>query len=50
MHIGLTMSVRMIQIGNCWMDLDEIWYGHYAMGVYPKIVFFNFLQHVIPTW
>jgi hypothetical protein len=18
---------------NCWMDLDEIWYGHYAIGI-----------------
>jgi hypothetical protein len=28
--------------------LDEIWYGHYAIGVYPKIVHSDFLQSVIP--
>jgi hypothetical protein len=32
------------------MDFDEIWYGHYAIGGYPKIVHSNFLQLVIPTW
>jgi hypothetical protein len=32
------------------MDLDEIWYGCYATGDYPKIVLLNFLQPVIPTW
>jgi hypothetical protein len=40
----------MIQLKNCWMDFDEIWYGHYATGGYPKIVLFNFLDSVIPTW
>jgi hypothetical protein len=32
------LSVHMIQLENHWMDLDEIWYGHYAIGVYPEIV------------
>jgi hypothetical protein len=39
----------MIQLEN-QMDLDEIWYGHYAIGEYPKIILFNFLQLAIPTW
>jgi hypothetical protein len=38
------LFVCMIQLENRWMDLDEIWYGHYAIGDYPKIVLFNFLQ------
>jgi hypothetical protein len=41
-HVGLAMSVRLIQIQNGWTDLDEIWYGRYAFGVYPKIVLFIF--------
>jgi hypothetical protein len=48
--IGLVMSVCMIQLENCWTDLDEIWYGCYTIGDYPKIVFYNFLQLVILTW
>jgi hypothetical protein len=40
----------MIQLENRQADLDETWYGHYAIGDYPKIVLFNFLQSVIPTW
>jgi hypothetical protein len=52
-HIGLTMSVRpsvrMIQQENCWKDLDEIWYGRYAVGVCLKTLVFNFPQSVIPT-
>jgi hypothetical protein len=43
-------SVRMIKLDNPWTDLNEIWYGRYATGDYPKIVLFNFLQSVIPTW
>jgi hypothetical protein len=39
--------VCMIQFESSWMDLDEIWYGHYATESYPKIVLFNFLQSVI---
>jgi hypothetical protein len=27
----------MIQLGYRWMDLADIWYGRYAIGVYPKI-------------
>jgi hypothetical protein len=38
------LSVRMIQLDNRWTDVDEIWYGRYATGDYPKIVLFNFLQ------
>jgi hypothetical protein len=33
----------MIQLENRWTDLDEIWYGPYAIGEYPKIALFNFL-------
>jgi hypothetical protein len=40
----------MIQLKNCWMDLDEIWYGCYAIEGYPIVVVFNFLQSIIPTW
>jgi hypothetical protein len=51
---GLVMSicppVRTIKIENRWTDLDEIWYGCYAIGKYPKIVLYDFLQSVIPTW
>jgi hypothetical protein len=43
-------SVRMIHLENRWTDLDEIYYGHYDIGDNPKIVLFNFLQLVIPTW
>jgi hypothetical protein len=32
------LSVRLIQLENRWTDLDEIWYGSYATGVYSKIV------------
>jgi hypothetical protein len=36
-HLGLAvcLSVRMIQLDNHWINLDEIWYEHYAIGVYP---------------
>jgi hypothetical protein len=40
----------MIQLENRWTDLDEIWYGRYAIGDNPKIERYNFLQSVIPTW
>jgi hypothetical protein len=32
------LSVRMIQLENLWMDLDEIWYGGGAIGDYHEIV------------
>jgi hypothetical protein len=44
----MVVSVHMIQLGNHCMDWDEVWYGHYAMGAYPEILSFNFLQSVIP--
>jgi hypothetical protein len=34
----ICVSVRMIQLENRWANLDEIWYGRYAIGDYPKIV------------
>jgi hypothetical protein len=51
-HVCLSVcpSVRMIQLENRWTDLDEIWYGRYATEDYPKIILFNYLQLVIPTW
>jgi hypothetical protein len=49
-HMGQTLSVHMIQLKNCWTDLDEIWYGFYAIEGYPKRIFFILLQFVIPTW
>jgi hypothetical protein len=42
--------VRMTEIENSWTDLDEIWYGHYVIGVYPKIVLFNVLQSAVTAW
>jgi hypothetical protein len=38
------LSVRMIQLGNCWMHLDEIWCGYYAIGIYTRIAIFNVVQ------
>jgi hypothetical protein len=35
------LSVRMIKLESRWMDLDEIWYGRYAIGDYPKIILLN---------
>jgi hypothetical protein len=46
----ICLSVRVIQFENRWADLDEIWYGLYAIGVYPEIVPLNVLRSVIPTW
>jgi hypothetical protein len=28
------MSVPYDSLENCWIDLDKIWYGHYAIGGY----------------
>jgi hypothetical protein len=44
------LSVRMFQLQKRWTDLDEILYGRYAIGIYPRIVLFNLLQSVILTW
>jgi hypothetical protein len=44
------LSARVIQLDNRWTDLDGIWYGCYAIGVYRKVVVFSFLQSVIQTW
>jgi hypothetical protein len=33
------VSVRMIQLENRWTDLDEIWYGRYAIGTALKSYF-----------
>jgi hypothetical protein len=46
----LCLSVRMIELENSWTYFDLIWYAHYATGGYPKLVLFNFLQWVVPTW
>jgi hypothetical protein len=40
----------MIQFENRWTGFDEILYGRFAIGVYPKLVRFDFLQSIIPTW
>lgn len=32
-------SAHMIQLKNCLTDLDDIWYGHYAIWGYPKSYF-----------
>jgi hypothetical protein len=47
-HVCLSVSLRMIQ--NHWTGLYEIWYGHYAFGVYPTVTLLYFLKSVIPTW
>jgi hypothetical protein len=53
-HIGLTMSVHLsvcvIQLENHRTEVHEIWYGSYAIVVYPRIVLFNLLQSIISTW
>jgi hypothetical protein len=46
-HVCLPVCI--IQFKN-WMDLDEIWYGYYAIGHYSKVVLFSFPQLIIPTW
>jgi hypothetical protein len=38
-HVGLVMSVCMIQLENRWTDFDEICDRRYAIGDFP----FNFL-------
>jgi hypothetical protein len=43
------LSVRMLQPENRWADLDEIWYGRYTIGVYPKIVCYKLVQYKTPT-
>jgi hypothetical protein len=51
MHIVLLcLSVRMIQLEKRRTDLNEFWYERYAIGCYHKLVLFNFLQSIIPTW
>jgi hypothetical protein len=32
------LSIHMFQLENIWTDLDEIWYGLYAIGGYLKLV------------
>jgi hypothetical protein len=45
------VSARLIQLKkNRWTDLDEIWYGRYAIGDYREIVLLNILHKVKPTW
>jgi hypothetical protein len=36
--LSVCPSVRMIQLENRWTDLDEVWYGLYAIGLYSKMV------------
>jgi hypothetical protein len=49
MHLGLVKTIHMIHLENHWPDLDDIWYGCCAIGVYPNIILFSFLQLVVPT-
>jgi hypothetical protein len=41
-YIWLAMSVCpsicMIQLENCWTDLDEIWCGQCVIGMYSKVI------------
>jgi hypothetical protein len=41
------LSAHMFRLQNRWMDLDEIWYGRYAIRGYPKILLFYFLHSVV---
>lgn len=34
----------------CFLQHDEIWYGHYVTEGYSKLILFNFLQLVVPAW
>jgi hypothetical protein len=51
-HVWLSTcpAICMIQLKNCWTDFDEIYYGCYAIEVYPNIVLYNSLQLVKSTW
>jgi hypothetical protein len=48
--LSVQLSVCMIQRKNFWTDFDKTSYARYAIVAYPKIVLFDFLQFVIPTW
>jgi hypothetical protein len=48
--LSIRLSFRVIRLENHRADLDEIWHGRYAAGVYPKAVHISFLQLVMPTW
>jgi hypothetical protein len=41
------MSVRIIQLGNHWMDWDKIWYVWYAIRCYLTIALSNIVRTVI---
>jgi hypothetical protein len=47
MTVHVCLSACVIQLENSWTDLDEILYGLYAIGGYPKLVLFNFVQPVL---
>jgi hypothetical protein len=49
-YVCVCVCTRMLQTSGCWADFDEIWYGRYAIGGYPKRVPFNFQNSAIPTW
>jgi hypothetical protein len=49
-YLSICLKVHVIKVKNHWMDLVEIWHGHYAIGVCLKVILFNFLQLVISTW
>jgi hypothetical protein len=35
--VSIHLSLHMIQLKNHWTDLDEIYYGCYAVGIYIKL-------------
>jgi hypothetical protein len=47
-HVSVCLSFSLSL--SSWLDkkplgrLNEIWYGRYATGIFPKIVLFNFPQ------
>jgi hypothetical protein len=50
----LTMSVSLsVYLHGSTQKLlersDEVLCGHYTIGIYPKIIYFSFLQLVMPT-
>lgn len=40
---SVLLSLYIIQSDNRWTDFNEMWHGHYAIGVCLKVVLFNFL-------
>lgn len=44
---NLRLFLLIIKLKKCWTDFCKISYGHYAIGVDPKIILFDISQWVI---